>query len=802
MAAKHIRSGGSRSPSRTVSRSVANRSVSRSTPRRSTNVQRTANRTVRRTASRQQTQSISNRPRPAVRPVQPVKRVMNQRQQRPVTPSSRPQASPARAAAPTSRPRPMPSTRPSRRPVIVRPGSRGRQGVGVSAREFKRGPRMGAAGASLLDGALVSLNTEAAPDDLSAEISALEYALSQLQQRAGFTALEQDVAALDNNLNHALNLLESARDKGYKYQGDLEEIAYNAASRWQKVRDEVQASLAAQSKNALSALNPVNNGINQLNAALNNASTAARAIAGLRSEIDKALNTVTSAERAVEAIYADIESDVYTITARLTSIHWMLTQLEGATFRLEGGEDLFNAVKARWDQQGKDDPEGALFLTNQRLIFERNEKVATKKVLFVTTASEHVQEVMVAENVKSLKVGKAHNKGLFGHQDFLDVDFENKKVNKVSYHLNGQSSKEWADDIKDAQSGELEKDRVKGAGLSFADLTGELTSADIVALQSEVNELQDEMMLKELQSELSELENETSTLTRELNALRSRGYAIEKDLEADIEVLALQWSQIKERAQKTLDHQTGLLSEHMKSIQKQMSELAGQTGDLKAARPAYIRLKSAIASAEAQADAAEETVYDQYDEYADEVEALHAHMEWVDWMLDALDTAAFKLLATESGVAAVEAVWERPGLEPENGILFLTEQRLLWEDRVGDFELKFDVPLANLNSIIEEVDEDTGAETLIGDFSGNVPVTKARFALVDPVAEAWLQMIGRAQSGGYNDDRAIELDKAMLERIRNAPTSCPNCAAAFTAPILRGQEEIICEYCGTPTRLK
>ena len=74
--------------------------------------------------------------------------------------------------------------------------------------------------------------------------------------------------------------------------------------------------------------------------------------------------------------------------------------------------------------------------------------------------------------------------------------------------------------------------------------------------------------------------------------------------------------------------------------------------------------KSNIASVEAQADAAEATVVAQFDAYADEVEGLSAHLDWVGWMLDALETATFQLLATESGVAAVEAVWQRPGLEP------------------------------------------------------------------------------------------------------------------------------------------
>jgi predicted nucleic acid-binding Zn-ribbon protein len=674
--------------------------------------------------------------------------------------------------------------------------------VGVSARTLKRGGGMSSVGTALdTVGILHALDLGSAPQDLSAEISAIQYSINELQQRASFSGLEEEVAALDNNITHALNLLESARDRGYKYQADLEQIAYRAASQWQNTRDGVKASLKSQAQKADSWLNPLNGYIDRLNNSFNSGN-AAGALAALRGEINKTLSFISSAERAIQEPYDDIEAEVYSITSRLTRIHWVLDQLDEASFKLENGEDIFNAVQARWDQDGKDDPEGLLYLTNQHLVFERKQKVATKKVLFITTESENVQEIMFAEKVADLKVEKTHNKGLFGNQDYLDLSFTNKKINKTSLHLNGQDNKEWAEDIKDAQSGELEKDRATGAGLSFAELTGALTAADIVAVQAEVNELQDEMMLRELQKELSELENETSNLSRELKELRARGYNIEKGLEADIEILNLQWGQIKERASKTLELQTNNLSGQMKSIQDQMGELAGKSSDLAAARPAYIKLKSAIASAEAQAEAAEETVYDQYDEYADEVEALHAHFEWIDWMLDALETASFKLLATESGVAAVEAVWERPGLEPENGILYLTDQRLLWEDRVGDFEVKFDVPMQEVNNVKEEIDEETGSESLLFDLSGSVPLKDPRFALTDPVAEMWLQMVGRAKSGGYNQDRAVKIDEDTLARIRNAPTQCSNCAAAFTAPILRGQEEIICEYCGTPTRLK
>lgn len=549
---------------------------------------------------------------------------------------------------------------------------------------------------------------------------------------------------------------------------------------------------------ANSVLQPVNRSVQSLNSVLSSVSRAQNVIGTVQSNVQSALNSIQDVESRIEASYQDIESQAHQLTSRLTQIHWALNQRDEASFDFMENEDLFMAVKARWDQEGKDDPEGVLFLTNKRLVFERKEKIATKKVLFVTTSSELVHEVMGAKPLSEVKDIKAQSKGLFGHQDFLEVDFGGQKV---PFHLDGQDSKDWAVWIKDAQSGKIEEQRATGTGLSFADLTGELTQADILDMQNEINELQDEMMLKATQDDLSEIENQTADLARELADLRARGYLVEKSLEADIEILSMQWEKIKQRAHATLEYQTKFLGEQMGGIQDSMAKLAGMTGSLAAARPLYVQLKSAIASAEAQAEAAEETVLDQYDEYANEIDMLDSHLEWVDWMLDALSTASFQLLATESGVSAVEAVWERPGLDPENGVLFLTDQRLLWEDRVGDFEVKIEVPVSDITDAKETVDEEAGVEYLELTFGANAPMPKARFLLSLPVAEEWLKMIGQARSGGYEADRAVAIKEEELERIRNAPSQCSNCGAAFTAPILRGQKDITCEFCGVATRI-
>jgi hypothetical protein len=722
--------------------------------KRSPNTTLARQRAVRKQAIRRQAKQTS-RLRPQVRPAAAPRKIMPKRSA-PVNVSS----VSANRARRMARPKSTPTAQVNRLRTSPKPHARPRAQAAPKARSRVPAAAVAAGVGAGLAAAAFTLNTSRAHPDLASELSSLQYELSNLEDLSSFDDLTEDLNQLDRELKHALDLLESARERGYRYQGDLDQLA---------------------------------------NAHLGSPTAAASHLRATETTVNDLLRDVNQIRGDLHASYSEIERNVLTLTSRLTRIHWALSQLEEARFKLEEGEHLVMAVKNRLDKEGKDDPEGILFLTDRRLIFERKEKVATKKVLFITTEKELVQELVFAEPVASLSSVKSQSKGLFGHQDFLEVSLAGAS-GVLSLHLDGQDSDEWANLIQKVQSGKITAERAVAGGLSYRDLMGDLTQADILSIQSEVNQIQDELMLANVRQELEELENEVHELTRDLGDVRARGYAIESGLEADIAVLGVQWERVKGNADKTLELQSGLLAEQAQKIQGLMSRLAGMSGNLAAARPVYMQLKSALASAEAQAAAAEETVYSQFDDYADEVEGMDAHLDWVDWMLDALSTASFRLMATESGVSATEAVFALPGREPENGVLYLTDQRLLWEDRIEEYELKVDVPLAWIETVSVK-EQDDGAEYLIFKFSGQSPLDEASFLLSAPVGEDWQQKVGRARSGDYAADRALEVDPAEIERVKNAPTQCSNCGAAFTAPVLRGQVEITCEFCGTVTRI-
>ncbi len=711
--------------------------------------------------------------------------------------------------------RPRPNVRPTGRPVKVMPRTPAPAIPRVKARPKVRVPKpaprassgskspgvvAAAVGAGAAAAGFLALNASRAPEELTAEVNSLQSSLSDLQSKSTFDDISNDIKELDALLKDVLDLLESARDKGYRYAAEMETTAYNLMSQWEGARPQVMEEVKRQAQSFQRQVRTLDAQVQRLNANLYSETAAEPHLRETQSQVNNLLSEVTRVESELEDNYDEVEDQARKLDAQLVKIHWAMDQLLQAEINLEHGEDLVMAVPARWDKEGKDDPEGVLYLTNQRLLFEQKEKVATKKILFVTTASELVQEVLIDQPLNKIGDSKAENKGLFGHQDYLTVEFSDQELGEISFHLDGQDSNDWAVILKRAQSGEIESGRISGsAGLSIGDLTRQLTSADIMALQAEVNALQDELMLKDARDELAELENLLRSLERKLARVRARGYTVEKGLENDIKILDVQWQRVYDNAVATIDFQTKQLANQMESIQEQLAALVGKSTNLTAARPLYIQVKSAVASAEAQAEAAEDTVYAQYDEYADEVESLEAHLEWVEWMLAAQEQASFRLLATESGVAAIEAVYQHPGREPENGILFLTDQRILWEDRVDRYELMVDVPLSEVVEVQEE--EEGEQETLNIQFGAQAPVPSGKFQLVIPDADNWIKMIGRARSGGYAQDRVETISDEELERIRNAPQQCSNCGAVYTAPILRGQNEIVCEYCGVVTRI-
>ena len=121
------------------------------------------------------------------------------------------------------------------------------------------------------------------------------------------------------------------------------------------------------------------------------------------------------------------------------------------------------AVEATWTENGKEDntdPKGVLFLTDQRILFEQKQEIATKKFLFITTATEKVQKLLWEFHVALFNEGIATKQGLFKNQDFIELRLASgAPYPVVTLHLHGQDSESWVVLIKRVKAHELDADR-------------------------------------------------------------------------------------------------------------------------------------------------------------------------------------------------------------------------------------------------------------------------------------------------------------------------------------------------------
>jgi hypothetical protein len=194
-----------------------------------------------------------------------------------------------------------------------------------------------------------------------------------------------------------------------------------------------------------------------------------QAMAGKPAQIaraESAINTldskVSAARSAVEAMYATHQENLNQTRSQVEDIRWLLDQVDEASFSLYPAEDPVVACKAQYMETKKEGPEGILYLTDERLIFEQKEEIATKKVLFITTEKEKVQELIFEVPIGQIEESKTTDKGFLGHKEMLDLRFTHEAdLSFATLRLHGFDNEEWAGFIGRVKSGEIAKERTK-----------------------------------------------------------------------------------------------------------------------------------------------------------------------------------------------------------------------------------------------------------------------------------------------------------------------------------------------------
>jgi hypothetical protein len=335
-------------------------------------------------------------------------------------------------------------------------------------------------------------------------------------------------------------------------------------------------------------------------------------------------------------------------------------------------------------------------------------------------------------------------------------------------------------------------------------------------LETEVASLQSDVRLARLRDAAEDLGTTASRLAERVKEVRARGYAFEKALETNAADLEGRWVTLRPRVLKQIDKEARSLQGELRVIERQANRLVAQAKKRGAAPALLERAEAAAEALQAKARSAESSIEGMYDTFKAEVDQLTQHLREVDWMLGQIAEAKVQLLPTEAGIMAVKAKWTSGEDEPE-GVLYLTDQRLIFEqkqevatkkvlfvttEKEKVQQLLLDVPLAQVQSVEASKKGLMGHEDHIDvALAPGAPVSAAHFHLDGQDSNLWQGLIGRAKGGDFDRDRAVPIDDEAREKIKAAPTKCPNCGAPITQPVLRGMDSLKCEFCGHVVRL-
>lgn len=298
-------------------------------------------------------------------------------------------------------------------------------------------------------------------EDVRRKVDNLKSTLQDIQQKTLLTSVRDQAEDVETRANRVFDLARSVRERGYAWEKDLEPKCLDFRKRWADLKPDVMQSIVRESASLKARVAQAEADVAQAATRATSPAAAQSLLPPVENSLETLQGAADAAEKAVQGMFDATASDLSTLEQHLQQISWIMDQTAQSKIEWLAAETPVLAVKAKWDKDGKDDPQGVLYLTDQRVAFERKEDVATKKVLFIATEKQKVQEALLAVTLAETTGVLASKKGLMGHEDHLDFEFASgAAVRKAHFHIDGQDCNLWQATVGRVKSGEIEKSRV------------------------------------------------------------------------------------------------------------------------------------------------------------------------------------------------------------------------------------------------------------------------------------------------------------------------------------------------------
>jgi chromosome segregation ATPase len=294
------------------------------------------------------------------------------------------------------------------------------------------------------------------------DIRSLQSKVGDLQGSVRLTKARDAVEDLQTTINALAQRIATLRTRGYVFEKDIENQAQALVGSWALLYPNLQAQINMQSSTLINSLRPIEMQMPQLTATASNPPAARGLLGSMQSAVNMLEDNVSATERTLEGMYDQFNNQASRFTQHLTEIEYLVTQLAEATFQLLPTEGGIAAIKAVWCKTGKEqkgDPEGVLYLTDQRIIFEQKEEIVTKKVLFVATEKQKVQQLQIECPVILVDKVETSKQGLLRNEDHIEIRFASDAAVEVAHFHIWQENATWQQLINRAKNKDFDKSR-------------------------------------------------------------------------------------------------------------------------------------------------------------------------------------------------------------------------------------------------------------------------------------------------------------------------------------------------------
>lgn len=332
-------------------------------------------------------------------------------------------------------------------------------------------------------------------------------------------------------------------------------------------------------------------------------------------------------------------------------------------------------------------------------------------------------------------------------------------------------------------------------------------AAQTAAVKALYSSLISRVNLSNITNRVAKISSDVAALPASIGEIRSRGYAFRSYLEQKAGVLSNQWQENQGQVNHIIQQEAVSLRQELDQAESGVHKL-----DMNPHPASTAFLESTLNTIKEKVDAAENRIEGLCQAVEREVHTTQSQLNEIKWFLDEKDEASFDFYPGEALFLAAKAEWTDNRDKPD-GVLFLTDQRLIFEQkektggglfRRGEMtqEVEWEFPLSAIEDVVPENKGLLGGKDMLNFALGaGAPYPKLTVEVKGGVdCKFWARQIQRMVSGDAHDERAIEADPELIEKLRSAPTACHICGGTLPT-IVAGQSAVTCSYCGAVIRL-